>query len=241
MAEDSFGCCATCTAAGKPSFGEGQNCVAARDFDAELWISDHPHRPDGTAAYLSLNRGAQVVVHKCEHGWAYGWVNSCGPGWFPHGFVETCVKPAVPPCVTCGASRQPGPADLQYGWASCDFDPQCFHASHGVELCEKEAQQYVTLTQNEWMTLDGCDGGWAHGWGSSCGPGWFPHSFVQLWHPSSRPSSPATGQARLQPWLAPSVDNQVALACFAQPHARIVLCCLMLFASRLFFRHTLGL
>jgi len=232
MAEDNFGCqvnCATCAAAGTPSPSDVQTCVAARDFDAEPLNSARAQQPDhdSTADYISLNRGVRVLVHKCEHGWAYGWVNSCGPGWFPHGYV---VVPAVTdstlcqlpdstlqnrgPCDACKASGQPGPAGMHYGWASCDFDPLRFHALHGRQLSGEDARLYVTLTKDESLTVDGCEGGWAHGWGRRCGTGWFPHSFVQQWLPSAGPSSPATGQVRSQPLLAPPVDDRVALACF---------------------------
>lgn len=201
--------CVTCAALGKPEPATVQNGWAGCNFDPEPYNQGSAHQPcpESAAQYIALATGSAVIVDTCDRGWAHGWVEGCGPGWFPHGFFQVRR-----PCATCAASGKPGVDTVQSGWASSNFDPEPYTAEYAVQLCPEGAAQYVALTKGQPVMVDLCDGGWARGCVESCGPGWFPHGFVQMSQPPAVKDLTPTASTQPQRAHHQQGDGEVALA-----------------------------
>ena len=202
--------CATCAAFGEPKKDAVHNCWACWNFQPETYNPGALGQPccDSEPVYIPLTIGDMVIVSMCDIGWAHGWVNSRGPGWFPHGFVRM-----YRPCATCVASGNPGLASIQNGWAGENFRPAIYNAGPVHQPPSERDTPYIALNIGDAVRVNMCDSGWAHSWVNSRGPGWFPHGFIRLhWH-LAEPSSPPAVQPQLQLAHDHSVDVQASLAC----------------------------
>jgi len=138
--------------------------------------------------YLGLICGDRAFINGCKDGWAHGCVNNDNVfGWFPHSFVSESLEQKTTRAATPQASQQQtqhtavGPTTTGHGQAFAVFNADCYNARSGTEVGNAGVEPYLNLNLGDYVFIDGCEDGWAHGrvFGHSR-PGWFPHSFIKL-------------------------------------------------------------